>query len=166
MFAVLIVIHVIISCGLMLVVLMQSSKGEGSGGSVWWWWLEWSRLWRSWRGHVSFQSHDGVGDTVYGLLHHADTRGERSCDSRQVGESAVQRMATEQPVPTQAPAQQQPQGGQQQGTQTPPSGGGTRRLQHRKFEPAEHFSAGFFVGGVVRIDPNSCRGLYRPTASG
>jgi len=123
-FAVLIVIHVIISCGLMLVVLMQSSKGEGLAGAFGGGGLSGAVF--GGRGAATFLS---KATTVLAILFMIScivlTLAARGRSTSQVGESAVSRMATEQPVPTQAPAQPPAQGQQQQGTQktTPPSGG-------------------------------------------
>ncbi len=120
MFAVLIVIHVIISCGLMLVVLMQSSKGEGLAGAFGGGGLSGAVF--GGRGAATFLS---KATTVLAILFMVScivlTLVARGRATGQVGESAVKRMATEQPMPTQAPAP----GDQQQGTQptTPPSGG-------------------------------------------
>ena len=122
MFAVLIVIHVIISCGLMLVVLMQSSKGEGLAGAFGGGGLSGAVF--GGRGAATFLS---KATTVLAIMFMVScivlTLVARGRSTGQVGESAVSRMATEQPVPT--PAQGQQQGTQQQGTQptTPPSGG-------------------------------------------
>jgi preprotein translocase subunit SecG len=122
-FAVLIVIHVIISCGLILVVLMQSSKGEGLAGAFGGGGLSGAVF--GGRGAATFLS---KATTVLAILFMVScivlTIVARGRSTSQVGESAVQRMATEQPAPTQAPAQTPAQGGQQ-GTQptTPPSGG-------------------------------------------
>ena len=125
MFAVLILIHVIISCGLILVVLMQSSKGEGLAGAFGGGGLSGAVF--GGRGAATFLS---KATTVLAIMFMVScivlTLVARGRSSGQVGESAVQRMATEQPVPTQAPAQgEQQQGTQQQGKQqtTPPSGG-------------------------------------------
>ena len=123
MFAILIVIHVIICLGLMLVVLMQSSKGEGLAGAFGGGALSGAVF--GGRGAATFLS---KATTILAIMFMIScitlTLVARGRSSREVGESAVQRMATEQPAPTQAPAQEQPQGGQQQGTQTPPTGGG------------------------------------------
>ena len=119
MFAFLIVIHVIISCGLILVVLMQSSKGEGLAGAFGGGGLSGAVF--GGRGAATFLS---KATTVLAIMFMVScivlTLVARGRSTGTVGESAVSRMATEQPVPTQAPAQ-----GEQQGTQqtTPPSGG-------------------------------------------
>lgn len=118
MFAFLIVIHVIISCGLMLVVLMQSSKGEGLAGAFGGGGLSGAVF--GGRGAATFLS---KATTVLAIMFMVScivlTLITKGRSTGTVGESAVQRMATEQPMPTQAP------GEQQQGTQqtTPPSGG-------------------------------------------
>jgi preprotein translocase subunit SecG len=131
-FAFLIVIHVIISCGLMLVVLMQSSKGEGLAGAFGGGGLSGAVF--GGRGAATFLS---KATTVLAILFMVScivlTFVARGRSTSQVGESAVNRMATEQPVPTQAPVQGEQQQGSQQGTQpgtqpgtqqtTPPSGG-------------------------------------------
>jgi preprotein translocase subunit SecG len=120
-FAVLIVIHVIISCGLMLVVLMQSSKGEGLAGAFGGGGLSGAVF--GGRGAATFLS---KATTVLAILFMISciglTLAARGRATTQVGESAVNRMATQQPAPTQAPAQTPAQG---EGTQqtTPPSGG-------------------------------------------
>jgi preprotein translocase subunit SecG len=114
-FAFLIVIHVIISCGLILVVLMQSSKGEGLAGAFGGGGLSGAVF--GGRGAATFLS---KATTILAVLFMVSciilTIVARGRSTVQTGESAVQRMATEQPVPTQAPAQNQPQ-------TTPPAGG-------------------------------------------
>lgn len=120
MFSVLIVIHVIISCGLMLVVLMQSAKGEGLAGAFGGGGLSGAVF--GGRGAATFLS---KATTVLAILFMVScivlTLVAKGRSTSQVGESAVNRMATEQPLPTQAPAPSE----QQQGTPqtTPPSGG-------------------------------------------
>jgi preprotein translocase subunit SecG len=119
-FAVFIVIHVIISCGLMLVVLMQSSKGEGLAGAFGGGGLSGAVF--GGRGAATFLS---KATTVLAILFMVScitlTLMAKGRATGQVGESAVKRMATEQPIPAQAPAQTPAQGEQQT---TPPSGGG------------------------------------------
>jgi preprotein translocase subunit SecG len=127
-FAFLIVIHVIISGGLILVVLMQSSKGEGLAGAFGGGGLSGAVF--GGRGAATFLS---KATTVLAILFMVScivlTFVARGRATGQVGESAVTRMATEQPQPTQVPAQSQQQQETQQGTQqgtqqtTPPSGG-------------------------------------------
>jgi preprotein translocase subunit SecG len=114
-FAFLIVIHVIISSGLILVVLMQSSKGEGLAGAFGGGGLSGAVF--GGRGAATFLS---KATTILAILFMVScivlTIVARGRATGKVGESAVSRMATEQPVPTPPPAQ---------GTQptTPPAGG-------------------------------------------
>jgi preprotein translocase subunit SecG len=116
-FPVLIIVHVIISAGLILVVLMQSSKGEGLAGAFGGGGLSGAVF--GGRGAATFLS---KATTVLAILFMVSCIGltllaRGGATGAGAGESAVQRMATEQPAQTPAA----PTGGQQQ--TTPPSGG-------------------------------------------
>ncbi len=120
MFTLLVVIHVIISCGLMLVVLMQSAKGEGLAGAFGGGGLSGAVF--GGRGAATFLS---KATTVLAILFMVSCIGltfaaKGRSTVQTGGESAVTRMATEQQVPTPAPAQSD----QQQGTQQTTPGGG------------------------------------------
>ncbi len=125
MFAILIIIHIIICSGLILVVLMQSAKGEGLAGAFGGGGLSGAVF--GGRGAATFLSKATTALAILFMISCISltlvARGRSAAAA--AGESAVERMATEQPVQAPAPTPAPAQGGQQQGTQqtTPPSGG-------------------------------------------